>query len=274
MIGAVLAAVPIICYYIKQGKRKQDMCDCCKSSVFIALLFFYAKGLRVVVYLVVVAHPDDEVLGAGATICKLVEEGHIVDVCILCSKAEARANRPDDNEMQEDLFASMNMLGVHDVYLGNFVDSQLNMSAHLKIVQFIEEALKRSSATRVITHHPSDLNNDHQITSLCCQEAARLSMRMTANVPHIELIAFMEVPSSTDWMLNHSIEAFLPNTFIEVGKKLILKKIEALGKYKNVIRPFPHPRSANVLEALAAYRGGQSGCNDAEAFQVVFRREL
>lgn len=131
MIGAVLAAVPIICYYIKQGKRKQDMCDCCKSSVFIALLFFYAKGLRVVVYLVVVAHPDDEVLGAGATICKLVEEGHIVDVCILCSKAEARANRPDDNEMQEDLFASMNMLGVHDVYLGNFVDSQLNMSAHL-----------------------------------------------------------------------------------------------------------------------------------------------
>ena len=44
MIGAVLAAVPIICYYIKQGKRKQDMCDCCKSSVFIALLFFYGKG--------------------------------------------------------------------------------------------------------------------------------------------------------------------------------------------------------------------------------------
>ena len=40
------------------------------------------------------------------------------------------------------------------------------------------------------------------------------------------------------------------------------------------MRPFPHPRSAHVLEGLAAYRGGQSGCNYAEAFQVVFRREL
>lgn len=29
-------------------------------------------------YLVVVAHPDDEVLGAGATIHKLVKEGHNV----------------------------------------------------------------------------------------------------------------------------------------------------------------------------------------------------
>ena len=238
------------------------------------LSFFYVRELSLMEYLVVVAHPDDEVLGAGATICKLVEQGHHVSVCILCSKAEARAKRPNDVEMQEDLFSSMELLKVSDVYLGNFIDSQLNMSPHLKIVQFIEDALKRSKATRVITHHPNDLNNDHQITSLCCQEAARLSMRMTANVPDIELIAFMEVLSSTDWVLNHSVEAFLPNTFVEVGEKRVLKKIEALGRYKHVMRPFPHPRCKNVIQGLAAYRGGQSGCDYAEAFQVVFRREL
>ena len=34
-------------------------------------------------YLVVVAHPDDEVLGAGATIKKLTRDGHSVDICIM-----------------------------------------------------------------------------------------------------------------------------------------------------------------------------------------------
>ena len=37
-------------------------------------------------YLVVVAHPDDEVLGAGATIKKLTRDGHSVDICIMCSE--------------------------------------------------------------------------------------------------------------------------------------------------------------------------------------------
>lgn len=36
-------------------------------------------------YLVVVAHPDDEVLGAGATIQKLISEGHKVSVAIMVS---------------------------------------------------------------------------------------------------------------------------------------------------------------------------------------------
>ena len=41
-------------------------------------------------YLVVVAHPDDEVLGAGATIHKLISEGHNVAVAIMVSQAAAR----------------------------------------------------------------------------------------------------------------------------------------------------------------------------------------
>ena len=40
-------------------------------------------------YLIVVAHPDDEVLGAGATICKLVESGHTVEVCAILPTGHA-----------------------------------------------------------------------------------------------------------------------------------------------------------------------------------------
>jgi len=37
------------------------------------------------------------------------------------------------------------------------------------------------------------------------------------------------------------------------------------------MRPYPHPRSKEVLKGLAALRGGQSGKIYAEAFQSVFQ---
>ena len=40
-------------------------------------------------YLIVVAHPDDEVLGAGASIWKWIRNGDTVDVCIMCTEAKA-----------------------------------------------------------------------------------------------------------------------------------------------------------------------------------------
>ena len=45
-------------------------------------------------YLLVVAHPDDEVLGAGASIYKWTHSGDEVDVCIMCTEAKARNFRP------------------------------------------------------------------------------------------------------------------------------------------------------------------------------------
>jgi LmbE family N-acetylglucosaminyl deacetylase len=41
-------------------------------------------------YLIVVAHPDDEVLCAGATIHKLIKNGNNVAVAIMVSQAASR----------------------------------------------------------------------------------------------------------------------------------------------------------------------------------------
>ena len=58
-------------------------------------------------YLVVVAHPDDEVLGAGATIHKLIKEGHNVAVAIMVSQAAARKGLSDS--LLEDEFGDKAM---------------------------------------------------------------------------------------------------------------------------------------------------------------------
>jgi LmbE family N-acetylglucosaminyl deacetylase len=222
-------------------------------------------------YLIVVAHPDDEVLGAGATMYKLAKEGHSVNVCILSGEVNARNHRPSTKELYEDVNNSLNILGVKRVIKGEYPNIQFNTAPHLNLVQFIEESIIETETEVIFTHHPADLNNDHLHTSLACQAAARLFQRRPETKPLKELL-YMEVPSATEWSLNKAINQFNPNTFIEVGEEAINKKIEALEQYRGVMRNYPHPRSREALKGLAAYRGGQAGMIYAESFESVFRR--
>lgn len=221
--------------------------------------------------LVVVAHPDDEVLGAGAAIAKWVKQGIEVNVCIMSSEVKARAFRPEDSELVADIDASAAFLGIHRTIKGEFPNIKLNTVSHLELVQFIEKAIVETKSDVVITHHPCDLNNDHLQTSIACQAAVRLFQRREDIVQLKELL-FMEVPSATEWGLNSSVNQFRANTFVEVGIENVEKKIEALSIYRGVMRDYPHPRSTESIKGLAAYRGSQAGCNYAEAFECVFRR--
>ena len=126
-------------------------------------------------YLLVVAHPDDEVLGAGASMWRWSHEGDMVDVAIMCTEAKARAFRPEDKELNNDLNASSDFLGIHKKYEATFPNIEMNTVPHLKLVQFIESAIVESEPDIIITHHPADTNNDHLQTSMACQEAIRFS---------------------------------------------------------------------------------------------------
>ena len=221
-------------------------------------------------YLVVVAHPDDETLGAGATIYKLIKQGHNVAVAIMSTHAAARANISET--LAEDQSNAMKILGVENVYEADFPNIKMNIIPHLELVQFVEKCIEDFNAEVIITHHPSDTNIDHIETSRAVQAACRLFQRREDVLPLKELL-FMEVPSSTEWSVDESSNRFMPNHFVEIGKDGVDMKIKALSAYKGVMRPYPHPRSTEALEGLAAYRGSQAGCNYAEAFESVFRRK-
>lgn len=222
-------------------------------------------------YLLVVAHPDDEVLGAGATIKKLTEVGHCVDLCIMCTDATARAFRPSDEELNADLDTSAKILGINKKYEATFPNIKMNNVNHLELVQFIETAIAASKPDVIITHHPADTNNDHMHTSLACQAAVRLFQRRN-DVKPLKELWYMETLSSTEWSLNTSMNRFIPNTYVEVGKTNVATKIQALETYRGVMRPYPHPRSEESITSLAILRGSESGCNYAEAFECVLRR--
>ena len=220
-------------------------------------------------YLVVVAHPDDEVLGAGATIQKLISEGHKVSLAIMVSQAAARKDL--SSTLSADEQEALSIIGVEKTYHASFPNIKMNTISHLELVQFIEKCIEDWNAEAIITHHPSDTNNDHVQTAYAVQAASRLFQRRE-NIPSLKQLLYMEVPSSTEWSFDSSANRFTPNYFVEVGKEGIECKLKALSAYKGVMRPYPHPRSKEALEGLAAYRGAQAGCNYAEAFESVFMR--
>ena len=220
-------------------------------------------------YLVVVAHPDDEVLGAGATIHKLLMEGHKVAIAIMVSQAAARKDLSDT--LVDDEKEAFALMGVEKVYYADFPNIKMNTVSHLELVQFVEKCIEDWRADAIITHHPSDTNNDHVQTSYAVQAASRLFQRRE-NLPVLKELLYMEVPSSTEWSFDASANRFTPNYFVEVGMEGLEVKVKALNAYKGVMRPYPHPRSNEALKGLAAYRGAQAGCNYAEAFECVYKR--
>ncbi len=221
--------------------------------------------------LIVVAHPDDEVLGCGGAAAYFAAQGIAVHSCILSSQVDARRQRPEAAQLQEDLHRAQAVLGLQEPILGTFPNIHFNTVGHLKLVQFIEDAIVHTGADVIFTHHPHDLNNDHHHTSLACQAAVRLFQRRPHALPPLRAFYFMEVLSSTDWAFRGQNNAFQPDTFMELGRGLLDRKLEALQVYRGVMREFPHPRSREIIEGLAAYRGGQAGMHYAEAFQTAFR---
>lgn len=220
-------------------------------------------------YLFVVAHPDDETLGAGGMIHSLLKKGNKVTVCIMSSKAEKRSVKASEKEHIQQIMKSFEILGNPEMILGNFPNIAFNVIPHIELVQFIESAIVKVKPDVVVTHYPDDLNLDHRETSEACQAAIRIFQRNGKDT-YIKKFMYMEVLSATDWNLESS---FHPNYFYEIGKTGVDTKIKSLESYTGGMRNFPHPRCEENIRALATYRGCQAGINFAEAFQIVFEKD-
>ena len=220
--------------------------------------------------LVLVAHPDDEVLGCGGTIAKLASQGSQVHVAYLADGVSARDGESGESatrsaelaERQAAARKACEILGVTCAYFGSLPDNRLDSIALLDIVKPVEALIARYRPDTVLTHHAGDLNVDHRRTF----EAAVTACRPQPGHPVKTLLSF-EVPSSTEWQAPGARSAFTPNWFVDVSTSLD-RKLAALSAYDRELRPWPHPRSRQGVEALARWRGTTVGVEAAEAFAL------
>ena len=225
-------------------------------------------------YLFVVAHPDDEVLAAGATIHALSRNGNDIYMCVLNSISDIRCH--DSGLMMNEMIKSHNIIGIKETKIGNFETMHFNTIPQIELVRFIEDAVIEYQPDIVITHHPSDIHSDHQQVSVACRTAVRISQRQTMCVNKIQSFYYMEVPSSTDWGSASNESGFKPNTYMEITGDDFEAKIKGLEVYTEgaVLREAPHPRSKRALESLAIKRGSEIGFLMAEAFECVFKEGM
>lgn len=223
--------------------------------------------------LIVAAHPDDEVLGAGATMARHSAAGDDVHVLILAEGATSRSNsRSQSLETLDALRTAAanaaSILGTRPPHFAGLPDNRLDSLDLLDVVKVVESLVADISPTVVYTHHGGDLNIDHGIahraTLTACRPVPGSSVR--------EIWSF-ETVSSTEWASTEQNMPFLPNLWIDVAATLT-KKCAALDAYRHEMRPFPHARSIEAIEALARLRGSQAGMAAAEAFSLVRARRI
>jgi LmbE family N-acetylglucosaminyl deacetylase len=220
--------------------------------------------------LVVVAHPDDEVLGCGATICKIICNGGAVRVLILGEGSSCRypqqmlgSDQVCHEMLQRRQFAeeALTVLGATDAVFGNLPCGRFDTTPIIDIGKQIEIQIADFQPDTVITHFAGDANSDHRITFNAVIAATR-------PVPKgvVRTVLSFETPSSTEWRF---VDAFAPNFFIDVTEYIDLK-IKAFDCYSETeARPFPFPRCEQGLRTYASFRGMQVGVQCAEAFQLV-----
>lgn len=217
--------------------------------------------------LIVAAHPDDELLGCGGTVARMVDEGAQAWSLILGEgitsrdKSRSASSRKKElSSLKDNAREANKILGIKEVFFADFADNRFDSVDLLDVVKSVEEFKNKLKPDIIFTHYGKDLNVDHQVTYQAVLTATR---PMVGEV--VRNIYAFETVSSTEWNFPLS---FSPNVFFDISRTLGRKQ-KAFAKYVTEIRDYPHPRSLRGLEELAHHWGVKVGVPAAEAFQLV-----
>lgn len=184
----------------------------------------YLKNKKI---LVVIAHPDDELLGCGATMHKLIHEFNCTIRAIILgegitSRSENRDVEKCKNELAKhkaNIHAAAKHIGYHSIGVYNFPDNRFDTVALLDIVKIVEKEKEEFNPEIIFTHHGGDLNIDHQRTF----EAVLTATRPLPG-ENVKGIITFEIPSGTEWRASSDPRHFIPNLFIEISGKTLKRR--------------------------------------------------
>lgn len=213
--------------------------------------------------LVISPHPDDETLGAGGTIAKFAAMGHEIQVLIVSGHLPPLYSKKDYELTIQESKKAFDLLGVESsicleipaTMIGDLSIHELN-SKISKVVNNFEPQI-------VLCPYP-DRHIDHRQVF----DSVMVATRPVGAGKNIEILASYETLSETHWNAPHIEPNFVPNWVIDISDFIDLK-INALKCYQSQISIFPGPRSIEAVEALAKFRGTQSGFGYGEGMHII-----
>ena len=218
--------------------------------------------------LVIAAHPDDEVLGCGATISKYSRQGAQFMVLFIAEGSSCRYADPacaDSvtaiNARTQQSMNALALLGVKDFQFNDLPCGRLDQVPIIEINKSIEQAIRVFNPDTVFTHSAHDANNDHRIV---CRSSI-MATRPSALNQVARLLSY-EVLSSSEWAFG---EPFAPNIFEQIEEQDLALKWQALAAYETEVNVYPFPRSEKGVRTQAMSRAVQAGLSLAEAFYLI-----
>ena len=200
--------------------------------------------------MIIVAHPDDETYGMGATLIKLAEQNEVF-VLTLCKGNGQRV------KVFDKITKELNI----ESHVGWYPDTQLDVMVQTKLIDYVQNIYDDFKPDIVFTH-TKDVHRDHTIVSEIVDVVTRPRVYNS-----IQKLYHFSIPGNSEWSHNW----FKPNTFVNITD-YTKRKASCLTEYN--LYQNPDPLSNNKIHSKDDYWGSIAGFEKAEAFELMFSREL
>jgi len=213
--------------------------------------------------LVVAPHPDDEVLGCGGTIKKLISEGKNVFILVITRGKKEKYSEDKIRNVRAEARNAHKILGVAETQFLDFPAPDLDLVSIAEISSAIALTIDGFKPETLYLPHLGDIHHDHKAVF----NAGLVAARPVANNP-VKNIYTYETLSETEWAAPIGSDVFIPTRYVNIERYFRLK-LEAMKCFKSQLRDFPASRSLKTIEALANFRGSTVGFSHAEAFMTI-----
>ena len=214
--------------------------------------------------IIISAHPDDEVIGAGGTILKHKKNGDNIFWLITTNVFESHGFAKKRVESrQEEIKKVANLLGVKHTYILEYPTMSLSSETLVKMVPEISKIFLEVQPEIIYCVNRSDVHSDHRITFdavMACTKSFRY--------PFIKKVLMYECISETEFAPALPEKLFMPNYFVDISEYFEEKRA-VLKIYESELGRHPFPRSLRNVEALATFRGAIAGVEYADAYQLI-----
>lgn len=214
--------------------------------------------------LVIAPHADDEILGVGGTISRLINEGADVYVAVITSFHEGLREYGSTGLARREAIGAHEFLGVKETILVRDIPAvKVDVTPHMQVNKAIRDLVVKTNPDVMFIPFAGDIHKDHRLIFESCMVA----VRPNSDIFPARVYAY-ETLSETNWNAPYLSPPFTPNLFIDITDHLE-RKIQAFEKFNSQVRTFPHERSSEAIKILAKYRGATAGLQAAEAFVLI-----
>lgn len=208
--------------------------------------------------LVIAAHPDDELLGCGATLALHAQKGDEIHSLILCEGESMRRQNIEAKKVATK--ESAKIIGIDKTICAGLPDQHLDTIPIVDVIKPIENEVNKFKPNIIYCHSNYDLNRDHQVVFQAALVALRPKNKFIEDIFSFYIVGATELGFPN---------RFNPDTWIGFSKDIMELKLKAFSCYETELCEYPNPRSLDALKNLAMMLGNQCCMEYAEAFETV-----